>query len=197
MIKKYYKRVVLGIGIVVILLATIFLYIKIQTSNYIFSPETLPQASTTAMILGASVMSNGNLSLILKDRADTAIELYNQKKISTILISGDSVNTNHNEVKYIEDYLIANNIPEKDITLDSRGVDTYQSMENAKSQFHLRKLVIITQSFHLPRALFIARHLGIEAYGISADKHKYSFYNYFREVFADVKAVWQIWIYSS
>lgn len=176
--------------VAVILIAVIFSVIHNETSSFIVTSEKIPSDVTTGIVLGASVTSTGTLSLILQDRADTAIDLYKKGVIKRILISGDNRTPTHNEVTPTHDYIVKAGVPENVIYLDHAGFDTYSSMYRARMIFGLHKAVIITQTFHLPRALFIAQRLGIEAYGVSSDnKHSYFLKNAFREIFADVKAI--------
>jgi SanA protein len=139
-------------------------------------------------VLGAGLLTNGKLSLIFKDRIDTAVMLYKAGKVDTILVSGDDGTTTYNEVNPAREYLLTQAISSDDIFLDHAGFDTYSSMYRARDVFRVESAIIVTQSFHLPRSIFIARRLGINAYGVPADQHPYSFKNNIREVFATVKA---------
>ena len=134
-------------------------------------------------------MKDGALSPIFIDRVDMAIKLYEAKKVSKILVSGDNSTVIHNEVNPVRLYLISKGIPDQDIFLDHAGFDTYSTMYRAKSIFGVSSMLITTQSFHLPRAVFIARELGIKAYGVNADVGHILFRNYVREMLADEKAV--------
>ena len=144
----------------------------------------------TVLILGAAVYRKGKLSPFFQSRADAAIELYNAKKVSKILASGDNSTVEHNEVNAVKNYLVAKGIPEADIVLDHAGFDTYSTMYRARDIFKVSSVIIVTQSFHLPRAVFIARALGIEAYGLETSEEEGSIpaKNYIREVFANEKA---------
>lgn len=179
---KVFAVIILG----VLLLAIV---IKIETNKYIYDEiETLP-ISETAVVPGASILKNGNLSEVLQDRADKAIILYQAGKVSKILVTGDNSTISYNEVNPVRNYLLIKNIPGKDIFLDHAGFDTYSSMYRARDIFKVNSVIVVTQSFHLPRAVFIARHLGLEATGISADSGHYLLRNYGRELLANVKAV--------
>ncbi len=140
-------------------------------------------------VLGAGVLRDGSLSPILVDRVEAAIRLYVGHKVQKILVTGDNSSIYHNEVNPVRNYLLKNNIPDQDIFLDHAGFDTYSSMYRARDVFQVKSMIIVTQSFHLPRAVFLARALGIEAYGMNADNGNYKISNYVREIFADVKAV--------
>ena len=158
------------------------------TQGMIFTDSaSLPRAEV-GIIPGAAILPNGLLSPVLKDRVDSAIRLYSEKKIEKILISGDNSTVTYNEVNPVRNYLIVNGVPEEDIFLDHAGFDTYSTMYRAREIFRVKSVIIVTQSFHLPRALFIAHQLGVTAVGYSADHGTYLFKNYVREWFANVKA---------
>ena len=144
------------------------------------------------LIPGAAVLKNGALSSIFKDRVNTAIELYQAKKVSKILVSGDNSTISHNEVNPVRNYLLEKGVPDEDIFLDHAGFDTYSTMYRARDIFQVSSIIISTQSFHLPRSVFIARMLGINAFGISADVGHILFKNYIREIFANEKAVLEL-----
>ncbi|MDD4358685.1 MAG: ElyC/SanA/YdcF family protein, partial [Candidatus Pacebacteria bacterium] len=112
------------------------------------------EESQVALVLGARVY-NDRASDIFKDRLDSAIELYAQKKAKKILVSGDHGTKSYDEVNIAKSYLLSNNIKEEDIFLDHAGFDTYDSLYRAKEVFQINNAIIISQSFHLPRALYI------------------------------------------
>ncbi|KKW19975.1 MAG: hypothetical protein UY63_C0004G0060 [Parcubacteria group bacterium GW2011_GWA2_51_10] len=169
-----------------ILVTNIVFYVG--TKAYIYDDPAEVPNSVVALIPGAAILQNGALSLIFIDRVDTAIKLYEAKKVSKILVSGDNSTDSHNEVNPVRLYLISKGIPETDIFLDHAGFDTYSTMYRARDIFEVPSVIITTQSFHLPRSVFIARRLGIEAYGVNADTGHILFRNYVREVFANEKA---------
>lgn len=133
----------------------------------------VPEGAEAVMVLGAKVYAGGRMSDMLKDRADTALEIYQAGKAKKILVSGDHGREEYDEVNAVKNYLLDKGVPAEDIFLDHAGFDTYDSMYRARDVFQIRSLIISTQDFHLPRAVYIAKSLGIEAYGISADKHIY------------------------
>jgi SanA protein len=155
------------------------------------SVEEAPEAQAV-LIPGAAVMQDGTLSPIFRDRVDTAIAVYGAGKAGKILVSGDNSTVSHNEVNPVRNYLLSKGIPDEDIFLDHAGFDTYSSMYRARDVFKVSSVIVATQSFHLPRALFIARLLGVKAYGISADRGRIKWSNYVREVFANEKAVFDL-----
>jgi SanA protein len=176
-------------GAVLFFIVVSNVFIRVRSAPYIYeSTDKVPKAQV-ALIPGAAVLVNGDISPIFRDRVDTAIALYVTGKVSKILVSGDNSTLSHNEVNPVRVYLIQKGIPDTDIYLDHAGFDTYSTMYRARDIFEVSSVIISTQSFHLPRAVFIARMLGIEAYGVSADRGSIRFKNYIREVFADEKAM--------
>lgn len=149
------------------------------------------------LVLGASVYGK-NLSDIFKDRADAALILYREGKIDKILISGDHGAKNYDEVNAAKEYLLEKNVAEEDLFLDHAGFDTYDSLYRAKEVFGITELTVISQNFHLGRALYIASGLGIKAQGFSADLHQYvdQDKNNLREFFARIKAFFDINFHS-
>ncbi len=180
-----------GILILALFVGLIFFIIKIQSDPFIKSQSDLPHAQTV-IVLGAGLLSNGKPSGVLKDRLEIAIALYNGGKVEKILVTGDNSRLSYNEVNPSRDYLLIRGIPDKDIFLDHAGFDTYSSMYRAQEVFLVDTAIIVTQSFHLPRAVFTARRLGITAYGTPADQHAYRIKNNLRELLADVKAVYDV-----
>lgn len=167
----------------------VFIIIKLESDPYIKETrQELPKAYT-AIVLGAAILKNGTLSTIFKDRVDIAIDLYKEGYVETILVAGDDGTNNYNEVNPARDYLLIHGIPSEAIFLDHAGFDTYSSMYRARDIFLVKDAIVVTQSFHLPRAVFIARRLGIQAYGIPSDQHTYRFKNNIRETLANVKAL--------
>ncbi len=193
MTRKLFLQIsLLAISCSIIITIAAFLIIRTQTNPYIYDTiESLPHAET-ALILGASVSEDGVLSAILKDRANAAITIYNVHKVEKIIVSGDNSTTTYNEVNPVKNYLVEHGIPPEIIFLDYAGFDTYSSMYRARDIFLVASTTIISQSFHLPRAVFIARNLTIPAYGFNADDGHYLLRNYVREWLANIKAVWNL-----
>src|SRR3989344_4429630 len=179
----------LGLGTIIIFVLITNTIIYFGTKAYIYESVSEVPGAEAAVIPGAAILSNGALSPIFIDRADMAIGLYKAKKVSKILVSGDNSTLSHNEVNPVRIYLLENGIPDQDIFLDHAGFDTYSTMYRARDIFRVNSMLITTQSFHLPRAVFIARRLGITAHGVSADMGHLLFRNYVSEVFADEKAM--------
>ncbi len=160
-------------------------YIKSSTERQIINNYEVKDVDAI-VVLGASVKKDGTLSLMLKERLETSIEAYNNGVSSKIIMSGDHTRKNYDEVTAMKKFAIENNIDSSIIYLDHAGISTYDSIYRMKHIFKLKKIVIITEKYHLYRALYIANKLGIEAYGIDATKKIYSGQSYrdFREILA-------------
>jgi len=169
----------------------IFLGINILILDYSKDVKDLGEIDNAeaGLVLGASVYGK-HLSDIYRDRLDAALILYNNQKIEKILVSGDHGTLNYDEVNTAKEYLLENGALQEDIFLDHAGFDTYDSVYRAKEIFEITDIVIISQNFHLGRALYIASNLDLKAQGFSADLHKYSDEdkNNLRESFARIKA---------
>lgn len=183
--KKWLLLFVVGVAVGVVV--TIPPYIDYETSDYILRSIEEAPSSTVAVVLGASVIK-GEPSPALQERAEAALDLYVTGKVQKVLVSGDDSVPGFDEVTPVRKYLVEAGVAPEDIFLDHAGFDTYSSMYRAKEVFGVTDAIIVTQSFHMPRSVFIARTLGIEAYGIVAEERGDPIYNYTREWLASVKA---------
>lgn len=190
----YYLGIVLGVVTIVVLVCNLTVIIATRT-NVAGSINTLSEAQAV-IILGAGVTESGELSAVLRDRVDTAVAIYRSGNVGAILVSGDNSTTEHNEVVPVQEYLLAQGIPAEDIFLDYAGFDTYDTMYRARAIFEVTSAVVVTQSYHLPRALYLADVVGIEAQGVVALHDRANLYNYAREVLARVKAVGNVLLRS-
>jgi len=146
------------------------IYIIESTKSQIIDIEKLENIDNidAILVLGCKVHEDFTPSLMLSNRLDKGIEVYNLIH-SKLLLSGDNASKGYNEVNVMKNYVLASNIPSKDIFLDHAGINTYDSIYRAKNIFGVKKIVIITQKYHLNRALYLANQLGIEAVGIEAN----------------------------
>ncbi len=142
------------------------------------------------IVLGARVIGATQVSDVYADRLQTAVNIYKQGKIAKILVSGDHGQVTYDEVNAGRDYLLKEGVLASDIFLDHAGFDTYDSIYRAKKIFGINRALVITQEYHLPRALYFADNLDIDALGCRADLHEYVDINRMkqREVLARVKA---------
>ena len=187
-VRRYYAIAFIVALALIALAMMVPIVMRLVVASYIEPSVGDVPATEVAMILGASVY-RGRPSPILAERADAAIALYKADKVSKILVTGDNGALSYDEVTPVRKYLLNAGIPSQDIFLDHAGFDTYSSMYRAREVFLANSLTIVTQDFHLPRALWIARHLGLEAYGVVAEGGEHSPYDYIREIPASIKAI--------
>ena len=150
-------------------------YIKSSTEDLIISKdEALNINPDCIIVLGAGVRSDGSPSPMLQDRLNTGIELYKSGISDRLLMSGDHTKKGYDEVNIMKSYAIDKGIPSENVFMDHAGISTYDSIYRAKEIFQAEKIVIVTQEYHLYRALYIAEKLGVDAYGVSADVRVYA-----------------------
>ena len=183
-------KIIIYVSVLIILIiSSTSLIIRLKTRAYIWDNVDEIPHTEAAVVLGASILEDGSLSPILEDRVNFAIKLYKANKVEKILVTGDNSSLAYNEVNPVRLYLLERGIADKNIFLDHAGFDTYSSMYRARDIFLADSITIVTQSFHLPRSVFTARALGLDAYGMNADNGHYKFRNSVREMFANVKTV--------
>jgi SanA protein len=153
--------------------------------------ERVPH-SQAAIVLGAQVEKNGHMSPMLADRVRQAIALWDAGKVNRILVSGDHSSWSYDEPDTMRKALVAAGVPPRVIFEDHAGFDTWASMVRAKKVFQVRSAVVVTQGFHMPRALFLAHEAGLPATGLTADLHGYGtqgWKSWGREILSRAKAV--------
>lgn len=162
-----------------------------------YLPIDVPNAPV-ALVLGAGLNWDGSPGLVLRDRVETAANLYFSGKVDKLLMSGDNTSLNYNEPGAMQDYALSLGVPAEDIVLDYAGRRTYDSCYRALAIFGVNQLIVITQAYHLPRALFICNAFEIDATGVTADDAHYNRRSYtfwwVREILASIKAYWDIYI---
>ena len=195
-----WKKIFVFLFIVgILLIASCFFigrYIKTSAKPYIYSSVDNIPAHYVGMVLGAHVDKDGTPSSVLADRLNTALLLYRKGKFKRFLLTGDHGRKNYDEVNNMKNYLKEQGVPESDIFLDHAGFDTYNSMVRAGEVFQVKDVIIITQKFHLSRALYIARKKGLDAVGFDAGMTNQSPLKTleFRESLANMKAFWEVLI---
>lgn len=169
----------------------------IATSNQIYRVENAPKGRI-AVVFGAGLQRDGTPSPVLRDRVETAAELYFAGKVEKILMSGDNRFLYYNEPGAMANYALSLSVPQEAIVLDYAGRRTYDSCYRAKEIFGARDVVLVTQNFHLARALFTCDNLGLNAIGVSADRRTYQMSSILsweiRELPAALVAMWDVWV---
>lgn len=185
------KKIVFVLLVILLVLVLAVLgingYIKSSTKNQIISVEESSKLEDIdcIIILGAGIWGD-KPSPMLEDRLLQGIELYNNNVSTKIIMSGDHGREEYDEVNIMKEFAIEKGVPSENIFMDHAGFSTYESIYRAKEIFEADKIVIVTQKYHLYRALHIANSLGIEAYGVGADPRQYvgAMYREMREILA-------------
>lgn len=192
--KKIFKPILFTLIILGFVISIIPFYMSLKTGKYIISDLSKVPGSYTALVPGAMVYGNGKPSPILKDRLKSALELYNKGIVKKVLVSGDHGKKYYDEVNGMKKYLLKNGVDSSDLFLDHAGFNTYNTVLRAKKIFNVEDVIITTQKYHLPRALYIARKKKINAYGYASDKRKYPLIEYYkkREYLARIKSFFEV-----
>jgi vancomycin permeability regulator SanA len=189
---------VVGLPLILVLLA-LKVYVAVTTGRYCYDQIAKVPFHRVGLVFGAAVRPGGRLSPMLADRVNAAIELYRAGRIHKLLMSGDNSQVNYDEVSAMRQYALDQGIPAEDISLDYAGFSTYESCYRARAIFGVRDVVLVTQQFHLARAVYTCQELGVEAVGYSVrdwgvySNRVLSFYT-LRETLATIKALWQVHI---
>ena len=145
---------------------------SLYSMNRIYKNEEAP-ASRLAIVFGAGLRRDGSPTAVLRDRVETAAALYFTGKVEKILMSGDNSYEYYNEPGSMKEYALSLGVPETAIVMDYAGRRTYDTCYRAKAIFGVEEALLVTQGFHLPRALFLCNALGIDSYGIEANNNSY------------------------
>lgn len=162
---------------------------KIITEN-----EAAPLEADCILVFGAGVWANERPSHMLEDRLLQGIRLYMNGASDRLLMSGDHGRKNYDEVNVMKQYAIDRNVNSKHIFMDHAGFDTYDSLYRAKDIFQAKKVILVTQKYHLYRALYIADRMGLDAYGVASDPRIYAGQEFrdLREAVARVKDFFKV-----
>jgi SanA protein len=134
----------------------------------VYSPENAP-ARPVAIVFGAGLTRDGRPTVVLRDRVQTGANLYFAGKVQKLLMSGDNRFVNYNEPEAMRQYAIELGVPEKDIVLDYAGRRTYDTCYRARDIFGVNQAILVTQAFHLPRAIYLCNMLGVDGVGVESD----------------------------
>jgi vancomycin permeability regulator SanA len=169
--------------------AGINIYMYADGARRLETEESTFEAADCIMVLGCKVQPDGRLSHMLEDRLKRGVALYKAGAAPKLLMSGDHGQVEYNEVAAMRQYAIDQGVPSEDIFMDHAGFSTYESLYRARDVFQVDRIIIVTQEYHLYRALHIAKSLGLESWGVSSDYRSYSgqFARDVREVLARVK----------
>lgn len=185
--KKVIKYGIIIIIAIMIMIFGINFFVKITTQKQIITNNECSKIQDVdcIIVLGAGIWGD-KPSPMLEDRLLEAISLYENNVSSKIIMSGDHGRAEYDEVNIMKKYAIEKGVPSEDIFMDHAGFSSYESVYRAKEIFEVKKVVIVTQKYHLYRSIYIANKLGIEAYGVGADPRRYvgETYREIREILA-------------
>ncbi len=177
--KKRIKKLLLAIlclcAVTLIYALGVNAYVKTAVKNRIITPEQSQQLTDVdcIIVLGCLVRPDGTPSGMLEDRLTTGVDLWKKGVSDTLLMSGDHGTKEYDEVNTMRDFAIDKGVPVQRVFMDHAGFCTYDSIYRLKEVFGAKKAIIVTQEYHLYRALYIAHALGLEAYGVASDLHSY------------------------
>jgi vancomycin permeability regulator SanA len=185
------------VGLVTVLLTLPRLITALHASSRIVTVEETP-TKPVAIVFGAGLTRDGRATRVLRDRVETAAQLYLAGKVQKLLMSGDNRFDDYNEPQAMKNYALELGVPEDDIVLDYAGRRTYDTCYRAGKIFGVKEALLVTQGFHLPRALYSCNHLGVNATGIAAQNHYFlkrsRAYWTLRELIATPVALWEVHI---
>ncbi|MEJ5314354.1 MULTISPECIES: vancomycin high temperature exclusion protein [Anaerolinea] len=201
MFRQFLDKMIRVLIALILLAVTILLAARGLTALYA-RPRTVSLAEAPAMpvaiVFGAGLSRDGTPSPVLRDRVETAANLYFQGKVKKLLMSGDNRFIDYNEPGAMRQYALDLGVPSEDIVLDYAGRRTYDTCYRAKAIFGVTEAILVTQPFHLPRALYLCNQLGVKAIGVPADNRYYlrrsQLWWNLRETLATAVALWEVWV---
>lgn len=179
------------VGLIIVLIINNYVRSETNTSIY-YQPDRIPREDV-GIIFGAGIR-NDQPTKYLKDRLDAGIVLYKLKKIDKILLSGDNGSVEHDELTVMKLYCFEHGVDTSKVFLDYAGFDTYSTLYRAKHIFKIHRAILVSQEYHLNRAIYVGNKLGVQSVGLAANAGEYSNYNYvrFREYFTICKSVFDL-----
>lgn len=194
--KRLFRNGVVICGAVSALILLMISDVQFRYLSRIHSPSEISNLEHTdiAMILGASVKPDNTPSDALRDRLLVGISLYKEGVVKRLLVTGDDGAYHANEIPIMKRFLIDNDIPDPDILVDGQGYRTYESCKRATEVLHLTKLIIVTQRFHIGRALYLCNSFGVDSVGVTSDLQTYQKNAWFwlRDIAASAEAWWDV-----
>jgi SanA protein len=172
-IKAVGKILMVAIGLGLVLVVIPRLITSLFAPLHTYTIQNVP-AAPVAIVFGAGLWRDGSPTTVLRDRLSTATELYFSGKVQKILLSGDNSYLYYNEPGAMRQYVLTLGVPEEAMVLDYAGRRTYDTCYRAGSIFGIQRAILVTQGFHLPRALYTCNALGLEVYGVPSDRRTYS-----------------------
>ena len=150
-----------------------WIYVRLKTQSRIYRTAADAPDAPVAIVFGAGLYRDGTPMPVLADRVATAVDLYKAGKVRKLLLTGDNRFPEYNEPEAMRQYAISLGVPEADLVSDYAGRRTYDSCYRARYVFQVKKAILVSQEFHLPRAVYLCDQLGISAVGVAADRRAY------------------------
>lgn len=192
-------KILLGLGLAAVFACALMVaQVQWNQADKIFTKAEEVKPAPYAIVLGASVNKDGTPSWALEDRVLTAVDLYKQGKVKKLLMTGDDGRFRDREIPAMKNVALNQGVSSTDILLDPHGYRTYESCKNASTVFGITQAIVVTQRFHLGRALYLCAKEGIAVQGLTADRRSYAnvFVFTLRDLLASVKAWWDINIWA-
>lgn len=174
--KRFIIAVICVVAAFAVFSGAVTAYVLFSTRDDVHTIAQIEERGAHAqavLVLGASVFADGTPSDILADRLEVAVDLYLAGAADRVIVSGDNGEAHYNESDAMKDYCIKLGVPADALIVDGAGYDTYASVYRAKYEYGMESVFVVTQAYHLYRALAIAHGLGMEAEGVAADKGSY------------------------
>jgi SanA protein len=198
-ILQWFRRHIFLLGIMALLFVVLpRLITGVYTKNRVYG-ETESPTERVAIIFGAGLRRDGSPTAMLRDRVLTGADLYFNGKVEKLLMSGDNRFVNYNEPESMRQFALSAGVPDEAIVLDYAGRRTYDTCYRAKSIFGVKKALLVTQKFHLPRAIFLCNMLGLDTIGVEASNCYWNgspFVWDIREQFATIAAFLDLYVRS-
>lgn len=196
-----WKRPV-GIGLMIVGLVTglallvPWAHVAVRSWGRVFGDATQAPREQAAIVLGARVHADGRPSAFLSERLAIGLHLYETGRVERIIVSGANTPESHHETDVMQDWLISRGVPAGRVINDPHGYDTYDSCVRAKEVYGVSSVTLVSQSYHLPRAVTICREIGLDAVGVGGERAKRWPYNWYkgvaREQVANLKMEWDL-----
>jgi SanA protein len=189
------KILLLLAGLAVLVLLSARLLTGTQARALVFSRNDVP-ARRVVIVFGAGLWRDGSATPVLEDRVSTAADLYHAGKVEILLMSGDNRFIDYNEPAVMRELAMGLGVPDEAIVLDFAGRRTHDTCYRAREIFLVEEAILVTQAFHMPRALYLCNQLGVDAIGVEAQGHAYRrstlLYWNLRELLATTNALWEV-----
>lgn len=183
---RIFKKIFISGILLTVLIFIIGFSIKWYADKYCFKDSSKIPNCTVGIVFGAGI-KNGVPSKYLKDRLDAGIDLYKKGKVKKLILSGDNGRDEYDEVSVMKEYCYSNNVDSNDIFVDYAGFDTYSTLYRAKHIFKVDSAILISQQYHLGRAVFTGRNMGLTVFGYAADNGSYG--NYLKSKIREYPAI--------